>query len=513
MGLKNINFVLGNGGLGRPLLGQDFISGQVFYSSTVPSGFASTVAQQLFSINQAEQLGIKDDYNDETKAIATITLTLGASGDTISIQVIEPTTIYNNQTVVNFGTYTVLSSDTSGTILATSLKTFINAQTYITGYTATSTTDVLSIIARPGLGLAMNAGTPLVATFTGTTSGTVVQFAGGVASKQAEWHYQISEFFRIQPQGILWVGFFPIPSTYNFVELNTIQVQSSGIIRQFGVYSPHGLTISNIEADIDAIQVVCNTMLSNYSPASVIYSSNMVSITDLSTLPNLRLRNDPNVSVVIGQDVGGLGGLLSVTCGKSIPCLGAALGTVALASVSEDIGWVGKFNLSNGTEDEVIGFTNGSTWNTLYATEYNLLVELDAYGYIFLQKKNNINGSYINDSHCAVSITSDYAYIENNRTIGKAIRLTYSSLVTFGNSPLVLNADGTLSNPTIAAFVDAPANNLDQMVRNGELSDYQIKVNPMQNVLATSTVIVTLQLLPVGVARMIEVQIGYVTKL
>ena len=38
----NITFVNGQGGLGRPLAGEDFISGLLYYTATLPSGYSSS---------------------------------------------------------------------------------------------------------------------------------------------------------------------------------------------------------------------------------------------------------------------------------------------------------------------------------------------------------------------------------------------------------------------------------------------------------------------------------------
>jgi hypothetical protein len=54
---------------------------------------------------------------------------------------------------------------------------------------------------------------------------------------------------------------------------------------------------------------------------------------------------------------------------------------------------------------------------------------------------------------------------------------------------------------------------LDWMMRNGELSGYKVTIDPDQNVLSTSAISVTVQLVPVGVARVITVTVGFVTKL
>jgi hypothetical protein len=69
MSLPNITFVKGNGGLGRPLAGQDHFSGLIFYSGAFPSGFSSSNRIKKFlSVTDAEAAGIKADYSDETKS-------------------------------------------------------------------------------------------------------------------------------------------------------------------------------------------------------------------------------------------------------------------------------------------------------------------------------------------------------------------------------------------------------------------------------------------------------------
>lgn len=509
MAINNISFVLGQGALGRTLPGQDYISGYVIYSNTMPTGFTASVGKQIFSVASAESLGIVGDYSDETKATATLTATtVGSVGDIITINITEPSVI--GPKVVSIS-YTRQASDSTATLLAASVANAINASG--TGYAASSSAAVITLTNRPGLGASLNSGTPIAIVLSGTAAVTVTsQFAGGIASNSAIWHYQISEFFRMQPNGILWVGFFPTSDATQFNSISTLQAQASGAVRQFMVSNTTSTT-SGMLQDIDKIQAQGIIMFNNYTPASIIYSPNLYSTTDLSTLPNTRAKSDNYVSVLIGQDSGGLGAMLSLTQGKSVTCLGACLGALALANVNEDIAWVAKFNISDGTEDEVVGFLNGQTWNTLYGISKSMLVQLDNYGYIFLKKLNNISGSFFNDSHCAISVTSDYAYIENNRTIDKAIRNAYLELSPLVMGPVYFNTDGTLSDVSISAFENSAKPSLDAMVANGELSGYSITVDANQNVQATGTVAVTIKLLGVGVARQIVVNIGYTLSL
>jgi predicted Zn-dependent protease len=109
MGLNDVTFIKGQGGLGRPLPGEDFISGLLFYINTLPSGFStSNRVQQIFSLADAVALGINLSYSDETQATATyLVTTAGATGDVANITVTEVNGI------VNLGTYIKASTDTS----------------------------------------------------------------------------------------------------------------------------------------------------------------------------------------------------------------------------------------------------------------------------------------------------------------------------------------------------------------------------------------------------------------
>lgn len=105
--------------------------------------------------------------------------------------------------------------------------------------------------------------------------------------------------------------------------------------------------------------------------------------------------------------------------------------------------------------------------------------------------------------------SSDYAYMENNRTICKAERLLYTSYLPYLNSPILFNANGTLTDITIAQFEGVGNTALDQMVRDSELSAKSVTINPLQNVLSTSTLTIAVVLVINGVARNIVIPIGF----
>jgi hypothetical protein len=504
MALNDVTFNLGQGGLGRPLPGSDHISTILFYTASLPSGFSSSDRiKKIFSIEDAEDLGILDDYSDETKATGKVTITgVGADGDTIKITVAE------YAETVDLGTYTKVSGDTTVTLVAAAIVAIINAGTLTHGYTALNSSGVITITARPGLGVFLNTGTPLVATIVGTATATTVQFGGsgmvaGVASLQATWHYHISEYFRMQPQGVVYLAFYAVPSTYDFTDLVTIQQYANGEIRQGLVYCD-GTTFS--DAKVQAAQTVCTTLASQHMPISSILVTFDFSAATLSALTSLAGLSSKNVSVIIGQDGDNLGYQLYKAVGKSITNIGAVLGCVSLAKVSEDIAWVGKFNISNGSENNVPAFANGVLFS---ACSTSLLNTLDSYRYIFSIKKVGYEGTILNDSHTCILQTSDYAYIENNRVIDKAIRLLYTNYLPDLNSPLIVNSNGTLKDTSVAYFQASGNGALDQMERDEEISAKSVTVDPTQNVLTTSQLVVAVKIVPVGVARNIVVNIGY----
>ncbi|MDQ2718238.1 MAG: DUF2586 family protein [Bacteroidota bacterium] len=504
MALNNVSFVLGKGGLGRPLPGQDYISGLAFYGSTLPSGFStSNRIKQFFSVQDAVAAGIVSDYSDGTQATATFTVTvIGNSGDTATMNVAEPSGS------ITIGTYTKLSTDSTTTSVATGIANAINAGTQTHGYTATATAAVVTITARKGLGIFLNSGTPLTAVYStsATLAGTITQFTGGVASVFAVWNYHITEYFRLQPQGNLYVGIFPIPTPYTFTEITTMQNFAKGSIRQIGVFKDSSSAFSS--GDLTLIHNICNANVAVHKELIALYAADISGTPDVSTLPNLSTLSANLVSAVISQDGGGLGNNLFLATGKSVTTLGALLGAVASAKVSQSIAWVANFNISNGVECDNVAFANGVQFFNASVTD-SLLTTLQNNRYIFLRNFVGLAGSYFNENSTSISTTSDYAYIADNRVMQKATRGIYSSCVPALNSPITLNGDGTLSDEAVAYFTGLAESSLIQMVRDGELSDFAVTVNTTQNIASTGLMIINVNLLQISTGRNIQVSIGY----
>jgi hypothetical protein len=390
MALNDVTFVKGQGGLGRPLAGEDHISGLIFYVETPPS--ALNGINVFYSLEEFENL-------------------------------IVPT------------------------------------------------------IANPG-------------------TGTQSDF-----DKSAIW-YHVSEFFRIQPKGVLYLGVYS-DEGMDFSEVEEMQYAKGGVIRQMGVFTTNDFAV----AQLSTLQAKAEALYEQHMPLSILYAANISGVADLANLETLKTREDAYVSVVIGQDGNGVGAKIynSLNSKKSLTVLGAALGAVSKAKVSENIGWVKNFNMAS-TELDVLAFANGNAYRS---TSEGKITELNNKRYIFLRKHIGINGSFFNDSHTATAENSDYAYIENNRTIDKAVRNIRTFILPELNGPLLVDPDGRLSEDTIAYFTSITSRPLEQMQRDLELSAFQVIINPAQNVLDESKLNITVKLVPVGVARQISINIGF----
>jgi len=323
----------------------------------------------------------------------------------------------------------------------------------------------------------------------------------------AKAHYHIDEFFRLNPKGELYIYLYDAAATTAAVYLQpVIEYPENGEIRQAAVWIDDGIQT----ADVTDMQSVVSAMRIVHRPFSVVCGfSDYAAANDWSLAPDLRALEADGVGVVIGASGSGLGASITTT-GNNMPAIGAVLGAVSLASVHESIGWVAKFNFSDGVELEkpVIGdkadFVNDHP--------DTLLTALTTKGYIFFKKHLGITGSYANDSSNADLATSDYAYIENTRTIDKAIRGVRTFLLPQLSSPVYLNDDGTLREDTVANFRALALRALDQMQQAGEISARDVVIDPTQPILSTSKLVIGVKIVPVGVARNIEVNISFALK-
>ncbi len=533
-----MTFTLGQGTISNPATGTDYISGIQFYyglpyTTGGPGSFGATACQAVFSLSDAENKGITLDYADETQPTSIIAITTkGNTGDTLSINVTEK--LPNGVTqVVNICTYTVGLADTTIALQQAALAAAINATSFqtgqngLTGYTAASTATTTTMTGRKGLGIQLNTGSPVAVTITGAFVYTLTQPASavqGAYSQKAIWHYHVAEFFRANPNGKLWIRFAgTIDPAY--ADITSLQNAANGECMRIGVYSfaPRaiGTGAGTVAGDLGLMQTQADSLFVAYRPAAIFFAPNIKAISDVSTLPNLQsVASSKSCYCVIGQDGAALGAQLYVNSGVSISNIGCILGTSSSASVSQDIGEIGAFNLSNGVEMNVPAFSNGVLVSSVAGT---YLDTLDAYRYGFCVTQTGYPGTFVNNDWTAIANTNAYNRLGRILTIYKVERQQYIALLPLLKSRIYLNADGTMTQSTIERYIGAAEPRIAQMVNDGDLSPANItgtsltkgvvNINPAQNVNSQGYVSIVYNLLGVSIADNINVTLQFTQSL
>lgn len=322
-------------------------------------------------------------------------------------------------------------------------------------------------------------------------------------------HYHTKNFFAASPRGKFWViiGDFT-PATIK-TAVKKVQNDSLGEVRQALVFNQTTTVIADQDTFLANVQAACDELEAVHKPMSTICELNFFERTD--DLQPLRVKKFKNVSVCIGMDNGGVGKALNEANDTTITAAGFLLGILSRSQVYENIAWVGRNNVNdNGyNEFDKIRLPHTDDFNDLPVSYFD---DLNAKGYIFLIRHIGTSGSYFNDSHTCDVATSDYAYIENNRVIDKAVRNGRTFLLPRLNSPLYVNEDGTLTEDTIAGFKNDVDQALEALQTAGEVSTFSTIINPEQNVLTSSKITVALTIVPVGVARNIVVNVGFAVR-
>lgn len=533
--LNDISFTLGQGGSGRTANGVDYISAMLFFNNTRPAAllaslpggvdnFTSGSVVQIFSPSDAKALGIDDSYSDETLSTGKIVITnAGATADAITLKIAEWVG-GSGKGVVTLGTYTNLASDNIATVV-TGLTAAINAGNTganAHGYVAVeSLGTTVTVTARKKTGVYFNTGTPYTKVVTGAMAGTITQnVISGVASKLAVYYYHIQRYFAVKPDGTLYIGIYNTNTNSTFIGLSDIENYARGGVVQAGIWDD---TQTFALATTTLIQTQLNTMRVAQSILSnVIYSADIKAIsTPLASLAgasyNLATLTNNNVSAIIDNDGNANGFDLFKSVGKTISSMGAALGCLSEAAISEDYGNpINRFNPDDGLEFDALMFGDGTFYNTVSKSQ---LDSLNNNRYIFLSKIPYTSGSFYSNDHTATAYTSDYAYVHDNRIIDRVIKNMFVALTPILKSRLKLNTDGTMTAQTIANIVSVGGQVISPLIASEDLAgdpdnfdaSKWILVSQNQKPNVTGKLIIGVKLAENGIANSISVPIGFGT--
>jgi hypothetical protein len=216
----------------------------------------------------------------------------------------------------------------------------------------------------------------------------------------------------------------------------------------------------------------------------------------------------PAISVVLGADADGEG--YSMTSGNTYDYGygSVVLGQVSRNQVHRSPAYVALNNVLSYTTD----FTKIKIGNTDYnaITKANLDILSDK-GYIFPRKFNNVVGTFTSSAHVATTSTDDVNSIQTKRTLSKAIRFVYQSLVQQLNSTVDIDpTTGKINILSVQNLELIAGEGLESMQKAGEVSGYKVFIDPDQNILSTGLLNVNISIVPTGTIEQITVNIGFV---
>lgn len=223
---------------------------------------------------------------------------------------------------------------------------------------------------------------------------------------------------------------------------------------------------------------------------------------DAESLQNLIEQTNNRVCVVIGD----------TTAGSEGAAMGLLAARIASVSVQRNIGRVA---------DGAIAATEMYLGDKPVEEVMDAITTIYDKGYITPRTYVGKSGYFWTDDKLATEPTDDYAHLTHRRVVDKAYRIAYDTLLNYMLDEIMVNTDGTMQQAVLKSWQSAVESAIDnQMTAQGELSadltagesGCSCYIDPSQNVLATSTVNITLKVRPYGYARYIVVELGFLVE-
>ena len=325
----------------------------------------------------------------------------------------------------------------------------------------------------------------------------------------------IAEFFRMNPNGDLFIGLLPMNLSYTAVVANALSFlkKAEGKIRQLGIIY-NGTVPFNFNSEIKNVvakaQTIYDQAYAEAMPCHILLEGrNFQYEAGVQNSPNLRSFNAPNVSVTIVQDLDfaleNNWNSLQAEKNYHYADVGTVLGTISRAAVHQSIGWVKEFNIYGGS-------LTVAALSTIPISEIAQgdLKTLDEKGYILCKLYSGLDGIRLNGGPTCTTENDDLSYLEYARTMDKAVRGIYTNCLPFVESNLYISPQTQMIDPTNLKMIEIEASKaFERMVAEREISYYNIFIDPKQDILGTGILDLEFAIVPTGVARMVRATVGF----
>jgi len=329
-------------------------------------------------------------------------------------------------------------------------------------------------------------------------------------------HYHIDEFFRLNPDGTLYVVLANASFTNTLLKT---AIRTNSDIRCVGVARNSAVAVEDFSAYIGGYQnAVDELKLEHVFVDAILLEGNEFSgATTVGDYDDMRLEDAPNISVIAVQDPA-IRALKAEYAGHA--AIGSALGMLSVRGVNEQLGSVNVNNkpaFAKGDSTYPLTNTGRGRWlsavlqngvlvSSLSGTEKTALT---AKGYVFAGSYAGLAGVFFSSSPTATLASSDYAFIENNRVWNKAARALRLALLPRVKGNLLKDADsGNIRATEVKELEQLGKNALSAMEASEEISGSNVYIDPAQNPQEDTPLVVKAQIVANGIIYDISVDLG-----
>lgn len=332
-------------------------------------------------------------------------------------------------------------------------------------------------------------------------------------------HHNISEFFRLSPEGkLLFMAVAP-SSPYAILQnvevLNAIKANEE--VKGIGIAGT-SQTVNDLHGMAEDVQGQIAALAGDKKLIDfvILQGNGETTPVPIDNYPDFREKNAPNVSVSIAQDriVAGLDPAYA-----KYADVGGVLGMLSVRKVNENLGSVDiiskprskrggeNYPLSGERKWQSVGLSDGKTYESLTAANKSMLT---AKGYIFAGYFVSYPGVYFNNAPTSVELASDYAYIENNRIWNKAARAVRYKLIPKIRSVVKKDpSTGFMLATSIAALEGLCNAALNTLLTADEISGYDTYIDPTQIVDDFNPLQVKISVVKDGIIHEMDIDLGY----
>lgn len=358
---------------------------------------------------------------------------------------------------------------------------------------------------------------------------TAATDANAAADTAALTWYHISEFFRLNPDGKLFVHNGSAVTPANIFAAagpaDLVMAASANGVRYMGIvfgFDPDAtLTISGGFANfVPTVQAAAQVWAEARAAAHVFVDTIVVEgVSASTTLVDLKTLDSPQVHITVACDHGYLADYPAAFLRSA--AVGTVLGSIGVRMLSESIGsavlerypsakrGAANYSIVDTRMNRWVkpGLSTGQLFDNLSQAVRTELTE-KAYGYV--GKFEGYPGVYFNAEATCTGVVDDFNTIHANRVWNECARRLRRALIPRINSRVRIDpANGRVAPETIADWDAASKRELEALLAQGEIADFTFSLNPEQNVIAQGKVVCSIRVVPQGIAKAIEADLGF----